>query len=118
MDFFFLSPRNTTILLFQAQRPMQSGRLMKQIRKYVGVFHRAKAFDCITSDSLPKALSRFGSPPKILSMIGAIYHESQFYIQDYMGTSSLFHHNAGIACPLSLFLFIIVQTEMLHVIRL
>ena len=68
------------------------------------------------TDTLLHALSRFGFPPKLVNMIGAIYRERQFFIQDPAGKSSLFSQSAGIAqgCPLSPFLFIVVQSVMFY----
>ena len=50
----------------------------------------AKAFDRIRSDSLLKALSRFGFPQHLVNVIGSIYEERKFFIQDHTGASSIF----------------------------
>ena len=74
----------------------------------------ATAFDRMKTDTLLLALSRFGFPSKVVNIIGAIYRERQFFIKDHSGKSSLFSQRAGIAqgCPLSPFLFIVVQSVM------
>ena len=74
----------------------------------------AKAFDRMKTDTLLLALSRFGFPSKVVNIIGAIYRERKFFIQDHSGKSSLFTQRAGIAqgCPLSPILFIVVQSVM------
>ena len=76
----------------------------------------AKAFDRMKTDTLLLALTRFGFPSKVVNIIGAIYRERRFFVQDHSGTSSLFSQRAGIAqgCPLSPFLFILVQSVMFH----
>ena len=57
----------------------------------------AKAFDRMKTDTLLHALSRFGFPSKLVNMIGAIYRERKFFIQDHAGKSTLFSQDAGIA---------------------
>ena len=76
----------------------------------------AKAFDRIKPDTMLQALSRFGLSPKFVNMIRGIYDSRQFYIHDHTGTSSIHSQKAGITqgCPLSPFLFIILQTVMFH----
>ena len=79
----------------------------------------AKAFDRMKTDTLLVALTRFGFPSKVVNIIGAIYRERRFFVQDHSGKSSLFSQRAGIAqgCPLSPFLFIVVQSVMFHDIQ-
>ena len=76
----------------------------------------AKAFDRLKPDTLIVALRRFGLPEPFVQMIGGIYRVRRFFIQDHIGTSAEHEQAAGIAqgCPLSLFLFIIVQSVMFH----
>ena len=47
---------------------------------------------------------------------GSIYKERSFFVQDYFGASERYGQDTGIAqgCPLSPFLFIIVQSVMFH----
>jgi len=75
----------------------------------------AKAFDRIKIDSLMAALRRFGVPEPFLQLIGAIYDERFFILKDPGGNSSQRRQRAGIAqgCPLSPYLFILVQTVLL-----
>ena len=51
----------------------------------------------------------------MLAMIASIYQERSFVLKDSLGPSTLRQQNAGIAqgCPLSPYLFILVQTVML-----
>ena len=74
----------------------------------------AKAFDRVRAESLLKALTRFGIPEYVVKIIGSIYEERQFFIQDHCGVSKVHQQHVGIAqgCPLSPFLFIIVQSVM------
>ena len=76
----------------------------------------AKAFDRVRGDSMLKALVRFGIPEYYIKLIGSIYEEREFFIQDYCGDSSTCPQHAGIAqgCPLSPFLLIIVQSVMFY----
>ena len=76
----------------------------------------AKAFDRLRPDSLSSALRRFGLPAEICSMVSAIYAQRFFTIVDHSGTSTVHPQLSGIAqgCPLSPYLFIAVQTVMLH----
>ena len=76
----------------------------------------SKAFDRIKKDSLTHALKRFGLPGHIVNMIAAIYESRRFFIHDHSGVSSTCTQAAGIAqgCPLSPFLFILVQSVMMH----
>ena len=75
----------------------------------------AKAFDRIKHESMVRALARFGIPCQMVDMIKAIYDGRDFYLKDPGGDSTLRKQKAGIAqgCPLSPYLFIIVQTVML-----
>ena len=76
----------------------------------------AKAFDRIKPDIMLQALTRFGLPLKVVNMIRGIYDSRQLFIADHTGNSCIHAQEAGIAqgCPLSPFLFIIVQTVMFH----
>ena len=70
----------------------------------------AKAFVRIKPESSLQALRRFGFSTKMVTMIGSIYHERQFFVKDPNGNSSTHFQHAGIArgCPLSPCLFIVV----------
>ena len=76
----------------------------------------AKAFDRIKTPCLLLALRRFGLPVEFVEMIGSIYEARRFFIADHSGPSDIHNQNAGIAqgCPLSPFLFILVQSVMFH----
>ena len=76
----------------------------------------AKAFDRLKPEALCRALLRFGLPQDFVNMISGIYSSRSFKIKDHSGTSSERRQWAGIAqgCPLSPYLFIAVQTVMLH----
>ena len=62
------------------------------------------------------ALERFGLPSGVVEMVRSIYSARCFAIVDHAGRSSERRQHAGIAqgCPLSPYLFIIVQTVLLH----
>ena len=76
----------------------------------------AKIFDRLKSDTLIVALRRCGLPEAFVQMIGGIYRVRRFFIFDHTGTSAEYEQSAGIAqgCPLSPFLFIIVQSVMFY----
>lgn len=76
----------------------------------------AKAFDRVKGSSLLHALSRFGFPQHIIDVISSIYEERKLFIHDHFGDSSILCQHAGIAqgCPLSPFLFVILQSVMFH----
>ena len=76
----------------------------------------AKAFDRLKPQCLCGALVRFGIPLPMVRMIEGIYSERFFTIVDHCGCSTERRQAAGIAqgCPLSPYLFIAVQTVMLH----
>ena len=67
-------------------------------------------------ERLLSALARFGLPSAIVNMVRGIYASRFFVIKDHTGTSSERRQDSGIAqgCPLSPYLFIIVQTVMMH----
>jgi len=76
----------------------------------------AKAFDRLKPTCMCEALRRFGLPADMVAMIGAIYSARYFSIVDHTGNSTEREQRAGIAqgCPLSPYLFIAVQSVMLH----
>ena len=62
------------------------------------------------------ALLRFGLPPAVVEMVSGMYSSRFVNMRDHAGESSVRRQNAGIAqgCPLSPYIFIIVQSVMLH----
>ena len=76
----------------------------------------AKAFDRLKTDVMVESLLRFGIPTPMVNMISSIYKIREFQVSDLSGTSASRIQEVGIAqgCPLSLYLFIIVQTVMMH----
>ena len=76
----------------------------------------AKAFDRIKTESMLIALRRFGLPDDVVDMVAGIYRARLFNIKDHAGTSSERSQQCGIAqgCPLSPYLFIMVQTVLMH----
>eukprot|EP00959_Pyramimonas_sp_CCMP1952_P146527 3067067-Pyramimonas_sp.AAC.1 len=76
----------------------------------------SKAFDRLKPDCMRQVLERFGVPQCFVNMVESIYAARYFIIVDHTGHSSHRQQRAGIAqgCPLSPYLFIIIQTVMLH----
>ena len=76
----------------------------------------AKVFDSISPEAMTRALRRFDFPPKLVSVIGAIYENRTFVVHDNGNCSDPKTQHYGICqgCPLSPFLFIIVMTILLH----
>lgn len=76
----------------------------------------AKAFDGIKIHAMLSALDRFGIPNEMLQLIGSIYKARFFVIKDPCQNSTKRSQMAGVAqgCPLSPYLFILVQTVLLH----
>ena len=74
-----------------------------------------KAFDKVSQKKLLTALSRIGIPPKIVTMIKAIYENPQFSIKDASKTTENRKQHTGIrqGCPLSPYLFVILLTIMM-----
>ena len=76
----------------------------------------AKAFDRLKTDTMIQSLRRFGISENMLDVIASIYEVRNFQMADCNDMNNIRQQSAGIAqgCPLSLYLFIIVQTVLLH----
>ena len=96
--------------MFEAAETCQSPGLVAVLLDW------SKAFDRIKHDTLLDALRRFGIPTDMLNMIAAIYRYRSFVLRDPVVNSSQRPQAAGIAqgCPLSPYLFIIVQSVMFY----
>ena len=112
----FRARRNCSDVLMIVRRMIDAAYESKHEGLMMVFLDWAKALDRIRSDSLVKALERFGFSPKVVSIIGAIYKGREFFVQDHSGSSTIHQQQAGIAqgCPLSPFLFIVVQSVMFH----
>ena len=76
------------------------------------------AFDQVNQAKLLTALTRIGTPRKIVAIIKATYDEPQFSIKDGTKTIENRKQHTGIrqGCPLSPHLFIILLTVMMKYI--
>ena len=76
----------------------------------------AKAFDRLKTDTMIESLRRFGIFQNMLVMISSIYEVRNFQMADCEGPDKVREQFAGIAqgCPLSPYLFIMVQTVLMH----
>ena len=115
-QFGFRPGRGTSQALMIARRMIDAAHVCDNGGLHLVMLDWAKAFDRLRPDSMRVALLRFGLPTEICDMISAIYAERYFAIVDHSGTSLEHPQPAGIAqgCPLSPYLFIAVQTVMLH----
>ena len=79
---------------------------------YVLLLDWSKALDRVKPQALIVALQRFGVPPDMVRMIGAIYDQRTFHTCDFQHESRDHGQTAGIAqgCPLSPYLFIIMMS--------
>ena len=76
----------------------------------------AKAFDSVSPQAMCDALLRFGIPRAFADMIGAVYSDRRFFVQEDGVRSEFKTQNFGISqgCPLSPFLFIIMMSVLMH----
>ena len=115
-QFGFRPKRGTSDALMLARRMIDAAYADKSKGLHLLLLDSAKAFDRIKTDAMVGALRRFGLPEPFVQMIMAIYKNRSFYINDHTGVSSVHGLAAGIAlyCSLSPYLFIIVQSVLLH----
>ena len=75
-----------------------------------------KAFDTIKREAIWIALSRKGVPSKIISLIRALYLNSELAVLHYGKISNSFITNAGerLGCPLSPLLFAIILDDIVN----
>jgi hypothetical protein len=71
-----------------------------------------RAFDSINPDAMIAGLRRFGVPEHMLKVIGAIYTDRRFQVNDCGQASKTREQHSGISqgCPLSPFLFVMIMT--------
>ena len=112
----FRPERGTSDALMVVRRMIDAAHQSSTGSLHLLMLDWAKAFDRVKPASLCRALLRFGFPADMCDMISAIYSERYFSIMDHTGQSSVRRQMTGIAqgCPLSPYLFIAVQTVMLH----
>ena len=112
----FRPHRGTADALMLARRMIAAATENKSTGLTLLLLDWAKAFDRVKPRSMTVALRRLGLPSHLVEMVGSIYAGRRFFIQDHAGTSSVLTQAAGIAqgCPLSPYLFIIVQSVLLH----
>ena len=115
-QFGFRPKRNCMDALMVVRRLIDAANEEKRSGLIMVFLDWAKAFDRLKPDTLVVALRRFGLPEQFVQMIESIYRVRRFFIQDHTGASAEYQQSAGIAqgCPLSPFLFIIVQSVMFH----
>ena len=112
----FRPGRSTNEALSVVRRMIDAAHQRRQEGLQLVFLDWAKAFDRIKASALLCALRRFGLPQHFVDMIGAVYRGRSFFIHDHSGDSTTRQQSAGIAqgCPLSPFLFILVQSVMFH----
>ena len=115
-QFGFKSKCGTRDALFLARRLIERAWESKDGKLIFLALDWAKAFDSIAPDALLTALKRFGVTSQMLSVIGAIYSNREFRVQDAGNTSGRHQQHYGICqgCPLSPFLFVMVMTVLMH----
>lgn len=118
-QFGFRPKRNCMDALMVVRRLIDAANEKKTSGLLMVFLDWAKAFDRLKSDTLIVALRRFGLPEAFVQMIGGIYRVRRFFIYNHTGTSAEYEQAAGIAqgCPLSPFLFIIVQSAMFYYLQ-
>lgn len=84
----FRPRRSSTDALMIIRRIIDAAYDNKRDGLFMVFLDWAKAFDRIKPESLLKALCRFGFSTKMVKMIGSIYCERQFFVQDQNGNSS------------------------------
>ena len=112
----FRPNRSTTQALAVARRAIDAANAAGDKGIIALLLDWAKAFDRLKVDTMLHALGRFGLPPAYLQIIESIYRTRFFVLKDGCHDSTQRQQRAGIAqgCPLSPYLFIIVQSVLLH----
>ena len=112
----FRPKRGTSDALMVVRRMIDAAHQSRNGSLHLLMLDWAKAFDRVKPASMSSALSRFGLPEDMCEMISSIYSTRFFKVKDHTGESSTRRQMTGIAqgCPLSPYLFIAVQTVMLH----
>lgn len=74
----------------------------------------SKAFDSVYQPAILEALKRYSVPPKLVSLVGALYNSPHFNVELNSITSSDHPQNRGIrqGCPLSPYLFVVVMSAL------
>jgi hypothetical protein len=73
----------------------------------------AKAFDSISPEALIDALRRFGIPEKFIAAVSGIYRNRTFEVKQ-ISTPHGQYYGICQGCPLSLFLFSLLMTVLMH----
>lgn len=115
-QFGFRSARSTEDALFIVRRRLEQAWASRGGKYLFLVLDWRRAFDGISPSRLTWALKRFGIPELMLeAVVGIIYTDRQFIVQEDGGASNPRPQKAGISqgCPLSPFLFGILMSILM-----
>ena len=115
-QFGFRSNCGTTDALFIIRRMMEDAWSRKDGSLLLLALDWSRAFDSLAPQGILNCLRRFGVSEHMRSIIANIYSNRNFYVADSLGKSDVHPQEFGISqgCPLSLFLFNIMMTILVH----